>query len=63
MDDNKRVYKHFTAGYLLWQTIKVLKDICLYRKEEVVIGNIWEVLVPSCLHLYESNFGYMSFDS
>ena len=60
---SKKIYKYFTVGYLLWQTVKVLKDIYLYRKEEVVIGNIWDNLVPSCLQLYESNFGHISFDS
>ncbi len=61
--DNKRNSKYFTVGYLLWQTVKVYKDIYLYRTEEVVMGNIWDVLVSSSLQLYESNFGYISFDS
>lgn len=61
--NNERGSKYFTVGYLLWQTIKVYKDIYLYRKEEVVIGNIWDVLVSSSFQLYESNYGYISFDS
>jgi len=57
------ISKYYTVGYLLWQTIKVYRDIFIYHKKEVEPGHAWDELAAGSFSLLDSNIGYMSFQS
>jgi len=59
---NRRI-KYFTIGYILWQVIKVYKDIFLYNQKELLGNNgyTFGVLLLGSLSLLKTNTGYISF--
>jgi len=60
---SSRYIKYFTIGYILWQVIKVYKDIFLYNQKKLLGNNGYTFgqLVLGSLSLLKTNTGYIEF--